>query len=346
MRAMTTPSDVVPPTPRSSRRNLLRLAGAAAAGGAAAAVAGSVSSAAADTGYTTGGAIAVGDVVRQQLNGSRETEIGFLFASVSSPMLTSNANSFGAVLGAMALDDLTESAAYFSSDTYRGYGVVSECDADGGTALRATARGTGGVAVLAMGKAAALELQSSDGALPQPPDRSTPHNAGMVSVGPDNSVWYCVANGTPGTWRELAGPGTAGAFHPITPTRVYDSRRAGSTPAGVLATTDGPRTLSIKDGRDLATGNVNATDIVPANASAIAVNVTVTSTVGTSGFLAINPGGTTTVSASTINWSATGLTLANGVILTINPSTRQVTVVPGGAGASCHFILDVTGYWR
>ena len=85
-------------------------------------------------------------------------------------------------------------------------------------------------------------------------------------------------------------------------------------------------------------------DFVPAGATAIAANVTVTNTVG-SGFLTVNPGGTSTIGASTINWSSGGLTLANGVILTVN-ANRELTVVYGGAGsAATNVIVDVNGYY-
>jgi hypothetical protein len=35
-----------------------------------------------------------------------------------------------------------------------------------------------------------------------------------------------VGNGTPGTWRKVAGPATAGSLHVSEPTRVNDSRWA------------------------------------------------------------------------------------------------------------------------
>ena len=62
------------------------------------------------------------------------------------------------------------------------------------------------------------------------------------------------------------------------------------------------------------------------------------------GFLVCNPGGTTTVDASTINWSAAGQVLANGVILALDDQ-RRLTIVAGGGGTT-HVLVDVTGYWR
>jgi hypothetical protein len=72
-------------------------------------------------------------------------------------------------------------------------------------------------------------------------------------------------------------------------------------------------------------------------------NVTVVGTTG-EGWLAINPGGTTAVSASSINWSASDQILANGISLKLN-GTRQITVVNGSPG-STQFIIDILGYYR
>ena len=80
-----------------------------------------------------------------------------------------------------------------------------------------------------------------------------------------------------------------------------------------------------------------------ARATAIAANITIVSTDG-AGFLVCNPGGVTSVDASTINWSAPGQSLANGVILALDDQ-RRLTVVAGGGG-STHVIIDVTGYFR
>ena len=86
-------------------------------------------------------------------------------------------------------------------------------------------------------------------------------------------------------------------------------------------------------------------DFVTAGATAVTANVTATNTVGT-GYLAVNPGGTTSVAASTINWVGTGLNLANGVTLTLN-ANRELTVICGGQpGAQANFIIDITGYYR
>jgi hypothetical protein len=171
-----------------------------------------------------------------------------------------------------------------------------------------------------------------------PAQRVDSHLVGEID-NVDGDLWMCVVAGTPGTWKKLTGPAVAGAFHPISPSRVYDSRTPAPTP-GVLAT-GAFRTVSVADKRNLATGAVTTANVVPVGATAIFVNVTIADTVG-SGFLAVNEGGNTTVAASAINWTA-GQVLANGLTVPLDGS-RQVTVIAGGGG-SANFILDVSGYY-
>jgi hypothetical protein len=154
-------------------------------------------------------------------------------------------------------------------------------------------------------------------------------------------IWFCVAGGTPGTWRMLSGPSTAGAFTPLTPGRVYDSRLATYSPNGALGSGQN-RTISVANSYDTI-GTLVTTNFVPIGATAVFANVTVVGTTG-DGWLAINPGGTTDVSASSINWSASGQILANGISLKLN-ATRQITVVNGSPG-STQFIIDILGYYR
>lgn len=175
-----------------------------------------------------------------------------------------------------------------------------------------------------------------------PTTRPGLQEAGRLAIDGDGNLWISVSTGSPATWRKLAGPNTAGAFHPITPTRVYDSRQALPGPAQPLASGQS-RTVSVRDGRALTGGAVTVTDLVPAGATAIAVNVGIVSIAGP-GNLVVNPGGVTTVTSSSINWTAGGQILANGIIATISAS-REVTLVVGGRGTT-HVFLDVTGYFR
>jgi hypothetical protein len=127
---------------------------------------------------------------------------------------------------------------------------------------------------------------------------------------------------------------------PITPARVYDSRLP-MTPDLFGPISGGTfRTVSIANARNLSTGAIVGT-LVPANATAIAFTLTVVGTTG-QGFLAVNPGGVTTVSASSINWFGAGQILANTGAVKVS-TDRTVTVAAGGG--STDFIIDIVGYY-
>jgi hypothetical protein len=133
---------------------------------------------------------------------------------------------------------------------------------------------------------------------------------------------------------------TGPSFYPITPTRVYDSRAAAPSP-GMLAP-GAARVVSVKDGRD-GTGAVNSVDIVPADATAVVFNVTVTGATGPN-YLSVAPGDTASVSASTINWGG-GYDIANGGTVKLDIS-RQVKAFMGDQPGSAHFIIDISGYYK
>lgn len=207
-------------------------------------------------------------------------------------------------------------------------GVFGNGDSVG---LRASALGTNGTA---------LDLPVLAGHT-APGSRSAAYTVGRIEIDENGNLWMCTVAGTPGTWRKLTGPAVAGAFHPLTPGRVVDTRLS----AGGIGPLPTGSTVTVSVANRKAVGAVPAlANFVPAGATAIAANVTVTNTVG-SGFLTVNPGGISTIGASTINWSSGGLTLANGVILTLD-ANRELTVVYGGAGsAATNVIVDVNGYY-
>jgi hypothetical protein len=129
---------------------------------------------------------------------------------------------------------------------------------------------------------------------------------------------------------------------PMTPVRVFDSRFSSRIVQGA------PRTINVKDAINISTGVVTTANAIPKGARAISFTVTVSGT-GDAGYVAVLPGTTTTVTASTINWTGSGATLAAGGIVGLGTGTaeRQVTLVVGGSGsASTDVIVDITGYYR
>ena len=164
------------------------------------------------------------------------------------------------------------------------------------------------------------------------PPTSGSYVAGDVFCDAAGNLWACIAAGSPGSFRKLAGPATAGSLHPITPARVYDSRLSdGPLLAGAM------RTVSV------ATA-VAGGAVVPSGAIAVAYNLTITTTLGR-GWLGLVPSGAPFGTTSSINWFATGQTLANGGIVKLG-GDRQADLWSGGSGgASTQLIIDITGYY-
>ena len=212
-----------------------------------------------------------------------------------------------------------------------GIGIWGHSDSNGIGVL-----GDGGIGAQLAGSRAAVFLSGTTNTPPL--TRVDAHKVGEIDIDSNADVWVCVVAGSPGTWRKLTGPTAAGAFHAINPVRVFDSR----FPGGVKINSGETKLVSVADGHDLVTGVVNQPNAVPAGASAIAFNLTVTDTVG-AGFLTVAPGTASTVTASSINWSASGQNLANGLVVAVD-SSRQVRVFAGGGG-STNFIIDVAGYF-
>jgi len=233
-----------------------------------------------------------------------------------------------------------------------GLALLSKADGDGGAAVLAIGAGAGtagvavqalGTAVVAYGMEGGVSILQYMTPLAPPPDRTGvafPPNC--LDVDASHNLWWSVSPGPNAQWRKVSGPGTGGAFHPLAPTRIFDSRAA-APHRGQIA---GGHSLnvSVKDGRNATTGAISNTNLVPAKATAIACNVTVTNTVG-SGHLSVNPGGVTGATAYTVSWSASGQTHTSGTIAKINPATLQITLAVAGL-AKADVIIDITGYWR
>ena len=304
-----------------------------------------------------------------QLNYTGSEDMGFVVQSGTTFSATNS--SFDAALGGWTTRTVNPIGVYGFSNvtTTSGYGVMGRADGRAGVEGRGNrsttigVRGLGGsqspgvegtgrdglagsgsrYGALLNGNIAALSITTSTAAAP-PARTGRTHSAGNIdtSATPEGSgnadLWVCVTSGVPGTWRRIAGPGTAGTLTTIEPARAYDSRRPTPLPGVLGAGTN--RVVSVKDGRDLATGAVNAADIVPAGATAIAYNVTVTNS-DANGFLAVTPGDAAGFGAASVNWSSPGTTVGNAGIVKLD-GNRQIKVFAGG---TADFIIDITGYY-
>ncbi len=130
-----------------------------------------------------------------------------------------------------------------------------------------------------------------------------------------------------------AAPGdvVTNSFVPISPTRVLDTRPAPENVGGFV----GP--LSSGQTHTFAVTGVAS---VPANASAVVMNVTVSAT-NASSFLTVYPTGAARPTASNLNWAA-GDTIPNLVTVKVG-TAGQVSVF--NLSGNAHVIADIAGYY-
>lgn len=131
----------------------------------------------------------------------------------------------------------------------------------------------------------------------------------------------------------IAAPGDVvqNSFVPVSPVRILDTRPAPENVGGVV----GPLVAG-----QTHTFQVTGVAGVPATASAVVMNMTVTGTTGSS-FLTVFPAGATRPTASNLNWVA-GTTIPNLVTVKIG-AAGQVSVY--NLTGNVHVIADVAGYY-
>lgn len=354
-----------------SRRNLLRLAGATAAGVAVAAVAGGRSAQAANgDNMVIGNAIQTGTQPTGLIGSSFQT---FLSSPGSFALAGANTSSNGSSIGVQGVSsggvgvqglNTTGPLASIANgtgvqgqgDVYGVHGTSQDGvgvsgHAHNGVGVEGVSDNSAGVDAMSgtyidlrcLGTGRMWLTQHTAGGAPT----SGSYFAGEV-IRDSNGAFYVCVNGNgggPGVWRKIGGQNTAGSLHPMSaPARVYDSRKTMTPMANGILATGASRTISVADRRDVTTGAIVQLGVVPAGATAVTYNLTAVSTVGTNGYLSVNPGTDTTVYSSHLNWTAAGLSIANAGTVGLDAS-RQITVICGGTATSAHFIVDITGYY-
>jgi hypothetical protein len=117
---------------------------------------------------------------------------------------------------------------------------------------------------------------------------------------------------------------SSGLFVPVLPSRLLDTRSAGSIP--LLAN----RTVGV---------SVAARAGIPANATAATLNITATET-RAAGFVTVWPSGKTRPLASNLNIARPGQTIPNHVTTPLGARAASIFTQNGG-----HFVADVSGYY-
>ena len=201
-----------------------------------------------------------------------------------------------------------------------------------GMALRA--KGRNGVEVDA--SLVHLRLSNTAGNRTDPNEDGINHNRGDIVETSSGDLWLCTTAGFPGTWRKLAGPATAGAFHVLpAPARVYDSR------PGFAPTSVGPKT-------PFAAGSTRVFDLrangsgVPAGATAAMVTLLLVNAASGAGNLTIWANGATKPVANTLVWGGTAGRFAATAVTALDAQAR----VQVNASARTDLVIDVVGYYR
>jgi hypothetical protein len=283
----------------SGRRRFLKLAGAAAVG-ALGITAARESTAAAGT-ITAG---AANDVVTITRGGDASGSVLSVSGTSSTGEYMDGITSEARGLKGFGLHGISAA----------GFGVVGEST----TGVDLYAKGSG-----------RLQLRSHGAIAPSP---SGTYSAGEVIRADDGTMLVCVSAGSPGTWRRIAGPSTAGQFEFLpAPFRIYDSR-PGTNPGSV-----GPKSpIVASEQRQLSVTIAG----VPTGATGVVVNLAIVSVSGP-GFIGTwatgpYPG------TSSINWFGAGQILSNSV--TIKLATSRTFELRCGQG-SADVIVDVTGFF-
>lgn len=157
------------------------------------------------------------------------------------------------------------------------------------------------------------------------------HVRGETLLDAFSTLWFCSADGTPGTWRTLSGPGHAGAFYPWpTPRRAYDSR-PGSTP------NVGPKT-KLAPGED-RTIDLRPTFATNAATQGVLVQVLLVNATAGAGNFTIWSGGVARPLANTMVWGGTAGRFSSLTYTNVSDA-RYVQV---NASLATHLVLDVIG---
>lgn len=163
--------------------------------------------------------------------------------------------------------------------------------------------------------------------------------AGRPAVGEPPAKPLASSNGVVKSAGSVQAAGVAGGFVfvPINPYRTLDSR---AYPNGFV--------LAGETWHFDVLTNVDGASMIPDAAVAVTYNLTVAGTVG-GGYCALYPADINWPGNSSINWTASNQTIANGGTVAIGylDAPGQVEIYCGSLGgfAGTDFILDITGFY-
>ena len=220
-----------------------------------------------------------------------------------------------------------------------GTGVIGWADGADATGVLGKALGASGTGMAAIGNDTGVNTSSGrtqlhlTGAPAAPLGAGLARAAGEIVFDANRDLWVCVAAGTPGTWKRIAGPSTAGAFVPLpAPVRVYDSR------VGFLPAT-GPK-AKLTPGTPRAVDCTANSSGVPAGAAGVLVNLVATG-VSVAGDMAIYKDGIPYPGTSNLNFAG-GQTVAVTTFSALS-ATGKVAI---RSNVGPEVVLDVLGFYQ
>ena len=211
---------------------------------------------------------------------------------------------------------------------------VTNGNGPGGT-FQVTKASSPGAAVKAIADQAQLLLQPTSGGRQAPTADAVAHARGEILIDGSGNLWSCTVAGTPGTWRKLSGPGTAGQMHLLAaPVRVYDSR-SGTQPAVGTKAPLSPNVARVLD------ATVNSST-VPAGATAILVSLLVVNAPAGNGNLTLWANGVAKPASNNMVWGGSVGRFSTMTISALDSSGRfQVA-----SNLATDVVVDVIAYYR
>lgn len=148
------------------------------------------------------------------------------------------------------------------------------------------------------------------------------YDLGDIVRDQSGNAFLCVTAGSPGAWRKLGGPQSAGQLHLVPPVRIYDTRQASRMVSGSVRTIDLSATL-------------------PNGTSAALVSAGVFEP-SSDGYLSLSAFGTGST-AINVYWSLPNTSIANTTVTAL--SMRKFDIKSTLSGGSTNVFVDLLGYY-
>jgi len=262
---------------------------------------------------------------------------------------------YGTVHGSSGITDATSASAAILGDSDLATGVVGASSESNGLAGYTTGQGLAGVFAYDLGTVGGqgvyaqsdngYGLQVSGGRAPiliqgsggSGPPGSDLHRVGELYADGQGSLYYCVGEGTPGTWVQIAVASTTyaqGAFCLLpSPVRLLDTREGATAPVHPGKPITGDTSISVP-----ITGQSVGGISVPSGSVAVIGNVTAVNAIA-HGYLTLWPDEVTQPDTSSLNFPATS-SVANGVTVALSTSGKLDVY----ASQTTDVIFDATGF--